>query len=741
MRAPRPLLPLLSLLALLLAAAPLGAQAAGSVRGVVRSEQSATPLGSAMVELVVEGERRAVAADPTGRYRLVGVSPGRRLVRASHVGHAPLEIEVVVPAGREVEVNFSLPIAPVALAPVEVEAGGGRAAVDTAAAAAAEVGLATARAVQGSPGLAELGLGETAPGEPGNDPADPTDVLYVRGAASDLKLVYLDGAPIYAPFPLGGLLDTFTPGLLGSANVYLGGAPARYDGGLSYVLDLRTRAVRPDQVRSEGAVDLLSGRALLEAPLGSRAGVLAAGRSVHGLGSVEPLPYDYREGVARADLRLGDDALLTATGFANDERVWLAEGHGADSAVAWGNASLALRFRGTVAGQPAEVTASAGDYHARLPLPDGRGGRVAEGRATRLRFAADLSARAGGVALDYGASLDRLEQRYRARDAGGVGRWTAAVGDAAGAYADAAWQPARRLSLRGGLRLDYFSLGQRLVAAPRLSGTWLASDRAALTLAVGRYHQYLRAPEDALVSASVDAFAARSLQPLAVGGSSHLALRLDQDLGEQVRLGIEGFHKSFEGMPGAANDRARSSGVDVWVRRDAGALTGWLGYSLAWVWSDSEGTDTEQFAGRQLLTSGLALPLGERSRLDLRFAYGSGLPYSAIPLSENVDAPPLPGTRIATRGSTAEALNGGAGAAPLLPSPDRPYLRLDLGGSHTWTQRWLGRPTAISTYAKLLNTLGRRDALFYRYDRDEDRAPRGIAALPLVPVVGLEWKF
>ena len=67
------------------------------------------------------------------------------------------------------------------------------------------------------------------------------DGFQRRGAAADLKLVLLDGAPVYAPFHLNGLLDAFTDGVLEDASLYIGGTPARYDGGLSYVLDLDVR--------------------------------------------------------------------------------------------------------------------------------------------------------------------------------------------------------------------------------------------------------------------------------------------------------------------------------------------------------------------------------------------------------------------------------------------------------------------------------------------------------------------
>src|SRR5690606_5155891 len=97
-------------------------------------------------------------------------------------------------------------------------------AADTLPASDGELALAGARAIENTPGLSELGVTDAVRGIPGDDP-DPGSLLYVRGAAADLKLVYLAGAPVYAPFPLGGILEPFPPGLLDKASIYLGGAP------------------------------------------------------------------------------------------------------------------------------------------------------------------------------------------------------------------------------------------------------------------------------------------------------------------------------------------------------------------------------------------------------------------------------------------------------------------------------------------------------------------------------------
>jgi hypothetical protein len=220
-----------------------------------------------------------------------------------------------------------------------------------------------------------------------------------------------------------------------------------------------------------------------------------------------------------------------------------------------------------------------------------------------------------------------------------------------------------------------------------------------------------------------------------------------------VHLGIEGFYKEFTDVPGRLALDANASGVEFWVRRTAGSWMGWLGYSLAWVWSapDARGgsapgedeTNRIDFSGRHLLSAGFEASIRERTRLVLGFAYGAGLPYSGIPLSqqdlpsrvgeiENVFAMSSPSLNSATRGGTE--------TAPLLYSPDKPFLRLDASISSQWTPALGGREMRVEPYIKVLNGLGRRDALFY-FVNDPHEDPREIGTLPVLPIVGVSIGF
>jgi hypothetical protein len=735
-------------LALALALAPAQDPGTGTIRGQVRTESTGAPLAAAVVEVTGTEFRRTAATDAAGRFVIHDVPGGRRLLRASHIGHEPLEVEVVVAAGGELHVDFSLRFRPVPLTGVTARTDPHAPGRDTASASLPSLGIAGARLMESAPGIVELGMGGDGRGSPGQAPVDPADVLFVRGVASDLKLVLLDGAPVYSPFHVGGLLDSFDAQLLHNATLYLGGAPARYDGGLSYILDLTTRSGRPDRVHSSGAVDMMSARVTAEGGIGDRFRVLAGGRGVHGYG-VEPLlrgavPYAYAEGLTRVDLGLGSRHSLGLTAFRNREGVSL-DSLGNGQEAGWGNTALSLRLRGPLGGADAEFGAAYGAFDASLPTVNDETFPT-RGEARRLRFTADLASDAGPLRLRYGASFDqqRLLHQVRSRPIDALSRtWDgAAEGQSAGAYLEGAWQPTRRLKVRAGLRGNHFPEDPGIRVAPRLSATWMLSDRASLTAAGGQYHQYVRTVEAPGVLRARDLPDTLYLPTgLAVDRATHFNLALHQELDDGVRLGVEGFFKNFDGVGLPHSERTQASGVDLWVRRDVGSFRGWLGYSLNWVWSmERTRVTSDEFAGRQLLNAGFLGPLGRWAELEVRFVYGAGLPFSSIPLdlASSPEWTSEPATPPIQLGTTSRH----AAETPLAPEyPSDPYLRLDLGLSRAFETRWGDTPLTIAPYVKILNSLDRRDALFYWSDRDSNAAPRAVAALPVLPVVGMSWRF
>jgi hypothetical protein len=729
----------------LLAAVALQQGPNATVRGQVRSEGSGAPLRLAVVEVISSNRIIQATTDTLGMYVLRNVPAGRRVLRATHIDHAPLEIEIIVNGANQLMLDFGLELRPVKLPALTARALPFRSVTDTVPLGEAALGQAEVKALESTPGVAELGLAEATRDVPG-DPDDPTDVLYVRGGTTDLKLVLLNGAPVYAPFHLGGLINALDSDFMRAAKIYVGGAPARYDGGLSYVLDLETRAGRDGTSSGSLAVDLLGARMLLEGPVTKNSAYLVGARSVHGMGAEafleDAFPYSYTDGLARVDVAmLGGQ--VTLTGFWNQEKVHLDSLAGGNARAKWGNGAGSLRYRGRVLGADADFTLAAGNFHTQLPVGGVRP-IITDGVARRARATAHFSRTIGRVGLQYGASHEQQEFAFRAwprsasRDS--LLLHSEAAGDVSGAYVDAQWQVLPRLTVRSGVRADVFSIDEQTRFAPRLSATLLLNDRATLTLAGGRYRQFVRSESSGIIGTPIaDSVSAR---PLEIAKATHFLVALDQELGVGLRLGLEGYYKAFEDLPSDAGELTEASGVELWVRRANGRYTGWLGYSLAWVWTVNEPQHNgSNFAGRQLLSAGASGPLLSNGTFDVRVSYGAGLPFTAIPEPEATTG--VFGLRPGTSAPQLSVIPTSPPDETRDPvAPEEQYLRVDAQVAHTFMTEVRGFAFEFTPYFKVLNALGRRDALFYHFDRSQqDPQARAIAALPILPILGLEWRF
>ncbi|MGH7460320.1 MAG: carboxypeptidase-like regulatory domain-containing protein, partial [Longimicrobiales bacterium] len=153
--------------------------AGGMIRGEVRSHGSRIPLPYARVELVSQPGVTPVQTDSTGAYQLRNIPAGWHLMRVTHIDHATFQEEVLIADGKEVLLDFDLDMRPVKLPPVTAQTISFYIARDTIAAGSAGLAPASARVLESSPGVAELGLADMVKEIPGHQPPDPSDVLYV----------------------------------------------------------------------------------------------------------------------------------------------------------------------------------------------------------------------------------------------------------------------------------------------------------------------------------------------------------------------------------------------------------------------------------------------------------------------------------------------------------------------------------------------------------------------------------
>ena len=109
------------------------------------------------------------------------------------------------------------------------------------------------RAIQFTPGVQQGSGGASA--------------LYVRGGGGDENLILLDGSPIYKVDHLFGFFSVFTPEAVKKVTFYKSSFPARYNGRVSSVIDVRTKDGDMNNYHANFSIGLLTSRFNIDGPI------------------------------------------------------------------------------------------------------------------------------------------------------------------------------------------------------------------------------------------------------------------------------------------------------------------------------------------------------------------------------------------------------------------------------------------------------------------------------------------
>ena len=91
--------------------------------------------------------------------------------------------------------------------------------------------------------------------------------VYVRGGGGDENLVLLDGAPVYKIDHLFGFFSVFTPEAVKRVTFYKSSFPARYNGRVSSVIDVRTKDGDMQNYHGSFSIGILTSRLNFEGPI------------------------------------------------------------------------------------------------------------------------------------------------------------------------------------------------------------------------------------------------------------------------------------------------------------------------------------------------------------------------------------------------------------------------------------------------------------------------------------------
>ena len=599
-----------------------------------------------------------------------------------------------------------------------------------------------AKPVQQLPALGEADLLRSLQLLPGIQAvSDISSSLYVRGGGPGQTAILLDDIPLYNPSHLFGLFSTFNPDAIKKVNLYKGTYPAPYGRTLGAVLDVSNREGNHKRTSGRGGVSLISGRLLTEGPVGQGSWMLAGRRTylepvlsaIRSRGVDIPLNYYFYDFNGKANQRWGDDTFTVSTYWGQDD-LWLDLEDDEESFVdlRWGNRALTARwtrvFSPTLFGH---FMAAGSSYESIIAL------RFLDAPVRIANSIRDLSLKGD---VDYFANrnhtlslglLATLFEFHFARSFNERNQLDLRQEPVLlEGYVQDEWRvgPTTRVQLGG--RGTYFSVGDRLHFTPRLSLSHALSDKVRVKAAAGVYRQHLQLiTTEAFSGGDFWVPLDNTVEP---GRSYQAVTGVEWTPSPRYQLSVEAYYTDLANLVTVdtevaddneathsdavfnSNGTGWASGLEVFLQRRTGALTGWIGYALGW----TRRTFPE-------LNDGRPFPPKHDRRHDLSFVasykvgawrLGASLAYASGQAFTPVSASPA-------------QLN----SARLLP-----YHRLDVSASRSF-ELW---GAASEFYVQIFNVYSRRNEWFLQLDSVEPEVdPQKIEQLPIIPTLGFNFNF
>lgn len=740
------------------------------------NDRAGLPLAGAAISIL--GSRLSTTTDSAGRFQLSRVATGRATLRVHLLGYRTTDVAITVTPNDTARLAIALEPEAVRLAPVQTNATQVDVESFTAKPNVATIVM-PARAMAGVPAVGEpdvVRVVQLLPGVAARN--DYTTGLNVRGGSADQNLVLLDGIPIYNPFHMGGLFSTFMDASVGGIELITGAFPARYDGRLSSVLDVRSAEETRPGIHTTADVSVLATTARVAGSLGEERGSWSlAGRrtyadAIASAFSSDNFPYHFTDLQGHASYSLPNGWRLGVTGYLGKDvlDLDLASLVG-DSTVSrassgnwnyhWGNRVIGASLGHTFMPAPAlgwllgdslalEQRVSSSGFSTHLDLGDGAS--TQESAIHDLRASGSLTAHGATNDRSLGYEIAGTHVRY-ASIATQTGTTDFDIRQNPFSYAawiDDLWRLSTSWLVESGLRADRLTHGRDWAAlSPRLSIKYFATPTLAFTAAAGRVTQ----PLHSLVGDSpfqfFDVWLA-SDEYIPVETAWHYVVGAERRL-QWSSVRIEGYVKKYDQVldanpsedPSRRGDEFLSAtglayGVDLlarWQSPSDRGPSGWLSYSYGLVRHERDGVIWAPGNDRRHDLNIVSTWKLARYRLGARFGFATGTPYTPM-IGEITRRVYDPGNDTWGTGNPPIFIEplGAAKYSARYPATQR--LDLDI------SREYLVHGASVAPYISVVNAYNARNVFVYIYDYSTDRPTRrGYTQLPILPSVGVRIAF
>ncbi|MDA0874167.1 MAG: TonB-dependent receptor [Bacteroidetes bacterium] len=580
--------------------------------------------------------------------------------------------------------------------------------------------------------------------------------LFIRGGEPWQNLVLLDGMWVYQPFHILGFFSSFPSEILQQVDIFAGGYTSQYGGRISSVIDIKSRnGDKKGYAGSATVAPFVSGFSL-EGPIAVdlvsflvsyRQSVIEEGASRL---VDDELPFEFDDFFAKTHAFINANTQLSLSLLRTNDRGSVFEGNDLEDAefVEWENRAASARYLVFPRAFPimAEFIVSGSR------LKSAQTGLTEEVRFSKLSSAnttvnvthyhRNSEVRWGLFArtLELVSSLDGLYQGFFYRK-----EYATEVG----AYLEPEFMLPWGWRVRAGLRIHSFPSQDTGFLEPRLRAIKVR-ERDEFTLAAGMFHQEIVGLTDRRDAAGIFTAWTTSTFDQGVPEAIHAIVGYRRAVTQRLEVSVEGYGKKLNNLfipEWTAYPRfttriqpaeGRVLGADFRVEYKNKPFSGFVTYGLSNVrytakqeslelWYGDKDLDFRPAHDRRHQVNVVASLDLKPFDLDVRWQFGSGLPYSRalgfdgfMIVDGDLDVFRESGNR---RVIYEEPYNG------ILPT----YHRLDITAQRDFS---LPGSAILTTHAGVINIYDRQN-LFYL----DVFTLRRVDQLPFIPTVGLKLAF
>ena len=584
--------------------------------------------------------------------------------------------------------------------------------------------------LQALPTLAEADIFRTLQSLPGVLQASEFSTgLIIRGGNTDQNLILLDGITVYNPSHLGGIFSNFIVESIKEANLTKGGFNAEYGGRLSAVLDVISREGNRNKIKLKTDISLLSAKATAEGPFYKGAWIVSGRRTYFDkvfealdYNGVPPYYFYDIQGHAFTDLTYKDRVSISFYNGIDDFEYGPIAINGD-----WGNKTSSIKYRRLFNEKLiGNFLLAKSKFFVNFGL-GGSSGINEEDIINDQTFSGDFSYFLNNnITIKTGYQYKKLKFSYQSFFDDSTLFSLINKPTEWGLYSQAKVVLNDKWVVEPGIRLNYYD---DMFPNLRLGLKYIIKTDEFINFSIGNYNQFMFTFQDDFNPPLLDAWVAID-ESVNAGKAEHVVLGYEKYI-SNYKFQVEGYYKNIYNMLTFEDQRAstdgevsseqlsdiltssngEAGGIELFVQKLKGDITGWLNYTLSYSVKEMNGqtyyTNWDRrhvlnFLGNWKLAEfqGPLMGLKHNAAFNWKFTYQSGQAYTPILGYYLEDMPDSPYTLW-------RSIPGGRNSERY-PA----YHRLDLGFT---TDVKVSKKVKIKFFAQVINAYARKNIFRYVY--------------------------